>query len=75
MFAWDGESVGDPVPGFSALFLDQANAFDAHATVDGLAHVVNREQADGKVLIYLVFQNSVFSVLTPFSPLSGIKMG
>ena len=61
--------------GFAAGFFQEADVVDAHAAIDGLGHVVNGQQAEAKVLIYLGFQNSVFSVLTPFSPLSGIKMG
>jgi len=63
------------VAGFAAFFLQQADVLNAHAAIDGYTHVVNGQEANAKVLIYWVFQNSVFSVLTPFSPLSGIKMG
>ena len=34
------------MPGFAADFFQQSNAFDAHAAVNGLAHVVDGEQAD-----------------------------
>ncbi len=35
----------------AALLFEQADAADHHAPVDGLAHVVNGQQADGNILI------------------------
>ena len=37
---------GDPLPGFAARFLEQAQVLDAHAAVDRLAHIVNGQQAN-----------------------------
>jgi hypothetical protein len=39
------------VAGFAAGFFKQAEVVDAHATIHGLAHIVNGQQEDAKWLI------------------------
>ena len=48
-----GRGTRHPVPRLAAVLFQQAHVGDHHAAVDGLAHVVDGEQADAKSLIFL----------------------
>ena len=48
-----GCSSGHPVAAFAAVLFQQLHIGDDHATVGGLAHGVNGEQGDAKLLILI----------------------